>query len=119
MYGLVIMTTAYVGITQSAMAKKGDAGSFKVGYDHGCSDAILPVSARYIEQPGKGPQFHSGVFMDGYHAGFAACSGESIISSLCCLSSVVSILLLIKRMNAKSLNVIVVLCTIQIMHVYY
>ena len=59
------------------MAKKGDAGSYDVGYKHGCSDASLSPSARYINQPDKGPSQHSGIFMQGYNAGFAACSGHS------------------------------------------
>jgi len=77
---LVIMAAASLGIAQNAMATKGTP--YQAGYDHGCSDAQLPFSARYINQPDKGPQFHTQEFMAGYRAGFAACgtgsTGEAI-----------------------------------------
>src|SRR3712207_5209000 len=48
---------------------------FDSGYGHGCSDAgIFDPSSRYINEPGKGPSFHSDDFMSGYYAGFSACS---------------------------------------------
>ena len=66
---LVIVAAAsssFILLVQSAMAKKGDAGSYDVGYKHGCSDASLSPSTRYINQPDKGPSQHSGIFMQGY-----------------------------------------------------
>jgi hypothetical protein len=36
---LVIVAASSSILLQSAMAKKGDAGSYDVGYKHGCSDA--------------------------------------------------------------------------------
>lgn len=45
------------------------------GYDHGCDDAGLDRSDRYINEPRKGPDFHTGSFMRGYNEGFDACSG--------------------------------------------
>lgn len=48
------------------------------GYDHGCDDAgISDSSDRYINQPEKGPSYHTDEFMSGYYAGVAACSGNS------------------------------------------
>ena len=48
---------------------------FESGYDNGCSDAgITDFSDRYINQPGKGPNFHTDEFMRGYDTGFNACS---------------------------------------------
>ncbi|MDQ3903733.1 MAG: hypothetical protein M3247_08855, partial [Thermoproteota archaeon] len=47
---------------------------YQAGYDHGCGDAKLQSSKRYINQPGKGPDSHSEEFMSGYNAGFSACS---------------------------------------------
>jgi hypothetical protein len=47
---------------------------YLAGYDHGCSDAKIPSSKRYINQSGKGPNSHSEEFMSGYNAGFSACS---------------------------------------------
>lgn len=48
---------------------------YNSGYDHGCDDAAISnASERYINQPGKGPSFHTGEFMNGYYDGFDACS---------------------------------------------
>jgi hypothetical protein len=71
---IIIISAASLGTIHNAMAK---ATPYQTGYDHGCSDAKLPFSARYINQPGKGPSFHTQEFMSGYNAGFAACSGAS------------------------------------------
>jgi hypothetical protein len=44
------------------------------GYDHGCDDAYISNSERqYINQPGKGPSFHSDEFMRGYDDGYGNC----------------------------------------------
>lgn len=71
---LVIVSTASLGIIHNAMAIE---TLYQAGHDHGCSDAKLTFSARYINQPGRGPQFHTQEFMSGYRAGFNACSSES------------------------------------------
>jgi hypothetical protein len=49
------------------------------GYDHGCDDVdIFDPDDRYINQPGKGPGFHTDEFMRGYNDGYNACwSGSS------------------------------------------
>ncbi|MGB7635562.1 MAG: hypothetical protein WBL68_17725, partial [Nitrososphaeraceae archaeon] len=40
-----------------------------------CTDVgISDLSDRYINQPGKGPSFHTNEFMDGYNDGFYVCS---------------------------------------------
>ena len=70
---LIVVAAASLGIIQSVMAKKGTP--FQAGYDHGCSDAKITISARYINQPGKGPSFHTQEFMSGYNRGFSTCSG--------------------------------------------
>jgi hypothetical protein len=50
---------------------------YNSGYSHGCEDAIISnVSERYINQPGKGPSFHTEEFMSGYNNGFNACSDD-------------------------------------------
>lgn len=55
---------------------------YSSGYDHGCDDAkISDPSDRYINEPGKGTSNHTDEFMDGYYAGFDACSGRSYQSS--------------------------------------
>jgi hypothetical protein len=69
---LIIVAAASLGI-QNAMAK---GIPWQAGYDHGCSDAKLIFSARYINQLSKGPSFHIQEFMSGYNAGFSACSSS-------------------------------------------
>ncbi len=45
------------------------------GFDHGCDDAdISDPDDRYINQPGKGPSFHTDEFMSGYDDGYDDCS---------------------------------------------
>jgi hypothetical protein len=62
--------------TQVQPAYGGGKSPYQSGYDHGCSDArISSPSDRYINQPGKGPGFHTPEFMSGYRAGFGSCSG--------------------------------------------
>ena len=46
------------------------------GYNHGCDDAGLSSSDRYINEPGKGPNFHTDEFMSGYYDGFQKCGGD-------------------------------------------
>jgi hypothetical protein len=51
---------------------------YKSGYNHGCSDAKLTdPDNRYINQPGKGANYHTTEFMRGYNDGFEKCSDES------------------------------------------
>lgn len=52
-----------------------ESSPYDSGYDHGCDDAgISDTSDRYINQPEKGPSFHTEEFMNGYNNGFDACS---------------------------------------------
>jgi hypothetical protein len=52
---------------------------YQSGHDHGCDDAkISDKSERYIEQPEKGPDFHTDEFMAGYYDGVSECGGEII-----------------------------------------
>lgn len=47
---------------------------YSSGYDHGCDDAkIANPDDKYINQPGKGPSYHTGSFMNGYYDGFDGC----------------------------------------------
>lgn len=49
--------------------------AYNSGYNHGCDDAeIFDVSKRYINQPEKGPSFHTETFMQGYYDGYDACT---------------------------------------------
>lgn len=45
------------------------------GCDHGCDDArISDSSEQYINQPEKGPDYHTSEFMDGYYGGLNSCN---------------------------------------------
>jgi hypothetical protein len=51
---------------------------YRSGYNHGCSDAKISDSLkRYINQPGKGPSFHTSEFMRGYNDGFESCHEDN------------------------------------------
>lgn len=51
--------------------------TFASGYDHGCDDAkISDPSDRYINQPEKGPSYHSAEFMRAYNEGYNKCSND-------------------------------------------
>lgn len=53
--------------------------SYDSGYDQGCDDAEIPNPARqYINQPEKGPSFHSDEFMEGYNDGYGDCYDPTI-----------------------------------------
>jgi hypothetical protein len=63
-------------VLQIQLAYAGGKSPYESGYDHGCDDADLSPSDRYINEPGKGPSFHTDEFMDGYNAGFDNCSSD-------------------------------------------
>jgi hypothetical protein len=72
---LCILTILLVSTSGSALASSGSP--YDSGYDHGCDDAgISDSSDRYINQPEKGPSFHTSEFMDGYYDGLDSC-GDS------------------------------------------
>ena len=65
-------------IVISASTIHASSGPFDSGYDHGCNDAtILDPSERYINQPEKGPSFHTDEFMQGYYDGYDACRKQT------------------------------------------
>jgi hypothetical protein len=51
-----------------------ESSPYDSGYDHGCDDAGRSESDKYINQPERGPSFHTQEFMNGYYAGLNACS---------------------------------------------
>lgn len=59
--------------TNMAFAEK--KSPFESGRAHGCDDAFKDFDERYINQPGKGEDFHTSAFMLGYTAGFEGCAG--------------------------------------------
>ena len=69
LFGMAILLTSIPNLQIYALSAK------QSGYQHGCSDAsISDPDDRYINQPKKGPSFHTGSFMDGYHNGFNECN---------------------------------------------
>lgn len=52
-----------------------ESSAYESGRDHGCDDARLNPSDRYINEPGKGPSFHTSEFMSGYYDGLNSCGG--------------------------------------------
>jgi hypothetical protein len=70
----IIFTILLLFVPGSALASSGSP--YDSGYNHGCDDAgISDSSDRYINQPEKGPSFHTSEFMNGYYAGIESCSG--------------------------------------------
>ena len=68
--------TSLVGISTSTLSASTDP--YDSGYGHSCDDAnISDLSDRYINQPEKGPAFHTDVFMQGYYDGYDACTTTS------------------------------------------
>ena len=62
-------------VPQIQIADAGGKSPYESGYDHGCDDADEDFNDRYINQPERGPSFHTEAFMRGYNAGFNDCSG--------------------------------------------
>lgn len=67
--GIFLITLGIIS-TSGAFAEK---SAYKSGYDHGCDDVGLPPQDRYINQPEKGPGYHTKQFMKGYDDGYATC----------------------------------------------
>lgn len=74
---LLIVATMLAILVIVPTSQLAAASPRSAGYDHGCSDASLPASDRYINQPDKGPADHTAEFVDGYNDGFSTCSGSS------------------------------------------
>ena len=74
-YLLLLVITAISMLTFIPLSYASQDNPYESEYDHGCDDAgISDPSERYINQPGKGPSFHTGSFMNVYNDGFDACS---------------------------------------------
>jgi hypothetical protein len=55
-----------------------ESSPYDSGYNHGCDDAaISDPDDRYINQPEKGPAFHTQEFMSGYDNGFRSCEEDT------------------------------------------
>ncbi|MGH9987193.1 MAG: hypothetical protein ACRD8W_24870, partial [Nitrososphaeraceae archaeon] len=74
MFGSVFLLSMILAVVFSSSVYA-SSNAYDSGYGHGCDDAaISDPDDRYINQPGKGPSFHTGTFMRGYNDGFDACS---------------------------------------------
>ena len=73
---LALMFTVQPAAVYASSNNDNDNDAYDSGRDHGCDDAkISDPDDRYINQPGKGPSFHTDAFMDGYYAGYNSCGG--------------------------------------------
>ena len=75
----MLFSTILIFVFQPLTSNTVMAGSpYDSGRDHGCDDArISDPSDRYINQPEKGPSFHTSEFMNGYDSGFSSCSSSN------------------------------------------
>jgi hypothetical protein len=73
----IVVLMAFLLVSQlQQVANASSKSPYESGRDHGCDDAdISDVSDRYINQPEKGPNFHTNEFMRGYNDGYDECSG--------------------------------------------
>lgn len=72
---VLLLTILLLSTALANSAVHASKDPFDSGYDHGYDDAqISDPSDRYINQPEKGPSFHTSEFMRGYDNGFNACS---------------------------------------------
>lgn len=75
---LSFLLTISLSDLQTPYANATSKSPYESGYDHGCDDAdISDPNDRYINQPEKGPSFHTDEFMRGYNSGYDACSASS------------------------------------------
>jgi hypothetical protein len=79
---LLAISLVPISLTQIQFASATSKSPYESGYDHGCDDAdISDPDDRYINQPEKGPSFHTNEFMRGYNAGYDECSDDGEGSS--------------------------------------
>ena len=76
-FAIIMTIVLIIGVTSTnAYATKKDP--YESGFDHGCSDShIEDASDRYINQPEKGPKYHTSDFMRGYYDGFKECGYDN------------------------------------------
>jgi hypothetical protein len=73
-----LLLSASLSALQLQSGEASSTSPYNSGYDHGCDDAeISNPDDRYINQPGKGPSFHTDEFMSGYNSGYNDCSTSS------------------------------------------
>lgn len=74
---LSLLSILSILLLQMQLSDATSKSPYDSGYDHGCDDADVPSpSGRHINQPEKGPSFHTDEFMRAYTSGFNACNDE-------------------------------------------
>jgi hypothetical protein len=69
-----------VTVSPVQLATGSSTSPYQAGYNHGCSDArISDPSERYINQPERGPSFHTNEFMRGYNAATALAQETTVV----------------------------------------
>lgn len=63
-------------LISTLQAYASESSPYDSGYDHGCDDAGRSESDKYINQPERGPSFHTEEFMSGYYDGLNRCGGS-------------------------------------------
>jgi len=86
-FGSAVFISMILAVTTDSSGYA-SSNAYDSGYNHGCDDAgISDPDDRYINQPEKGPPFHTETFMRAYNDGFGACSGTNDNSSSSSASS--------------------------------
>ena len=72
---LLAISLIPISLTQTQFVNASSKSPYDSGYDHGCDDADISYpDDRYINQPDKGPSYHTNEFMSGYNDGYDNCS---------------------------------------------
>jgi hypothetical protein len=75
----IFLTLVLIFLVPHQGAFASSKSPYESGYDHGCDDAgISNPSDRYINQPEKGPSFHTSEFMNGYYTGVNSCGDSNM-----------------------------------------
>ena len=76
---IVVLLAFLLAPQLQQVANASSNSPYESGRDHGCDDAgISDVDDRYINQPEKGPSFHTNEFMRGYNDGYDDRSGSAV-----------------------------------------
>lgn len=101
---LILIISAISGIVVPQLSNfsvdASESSPYESGYDHGCDDAgISDPDDRYINQPEKGPAFHTQEFMSGYDDGFELCEQNIKTSNENCDSSYPEVCIAYSRLS--------------------
>jgi len=63
-------------LISTLQAYASESSPYDSGYHHGCDNAGRSESDKYINQPERGPSYHTEEFMSGYYDGLNRCGGS-------------------------------------------